>query len=76
MLINIIWYLLVNKEEEVNPIRKEHEFDELVCNLFWMYFFIIFLLLIKQKEGPSIGTQTTLLTPEKIEVNYELLNNS
>jgi len=39
-------------------------------------FLLFFLLLKKQKEGPSIGTQTTLLTPEKIEVNYELLNNS
>ncbi len=65
----------MNKKTKSRPPEKNITPMNLYVIRFECFFIIIFLLLIKQEEEPSIGTQTNFLTPEKIEVNYELLNN-
>ncbi len=60
---------LVNEKRKVTVIGEEHEPEEFVCILLWLYFFSINWL--KQKEEPSssvINEEISLLTPKQIEV--------
>jgi hypothetical protein len=65
----------MRKKTKSRPSEKNMTPMNLYVIRFECFFIIIFLLLIKQEEGPSIGMQTSFLTSEQIEVNYELLNN-